>query len=322
MKRSYRIYGATLITDFPFANRLPHGSGAPEVSFTLVQRPPLHTDAVQRETVLALPDIDDMTTANFIHRVGDCDIIEFAGTAEFYVWPKRIECRLLDPGQYYAVEILLLGTIMAWWLQRAGRVVLHASAVASHGSAFAFLATQGAGKSSLAAALSGSGCTLLADDLLALEPRGDSVLAHPGYPQMRLWPDQANWFLGCAQDLERVHPWYDKLRVDVGEGGIGGFCEEARSLGCIYIPQRAMPRTGDDVVRFEPLEPQEAFIQLLAGSFSPRHADTSNRDGSRLAAIATISRTVPVRRVIFPGGMDLLARVADAILTNFLQAQT
>ena len=63
-----------------------------------------------------------------------------------------------------------------------GLEVFHASAVVRHGEAIAFLGPSGAGKTSLAVELCARGASFLADDVLALEPRGVELLAHPGTP--------------------------------------------------------------------------------------------------------------------------------------------
>jgi hypothetical protein len=61
-----------------------------------------------------------------------------------------------------------------------GLEVLHAAAVVHDGSAVAFLGRSRAGKTSLALAMCHRGARFLADDVLAIEPLDDSLLAHPG----------------------------------------------------------------------------------------------------------------------------------------------
>jgi hypothetical protein len=76
-----------------------------------------------------------------------------------------------------------------------GLEVLHASAVlmgdgALGGGAVLFAGPQGAGKSSLAAALLRGGATLLSDDTVALESRDGALLAHPGATLLHLRADE------------------------------------------------------------------------------------------------------------------------------------
>ncbi len=66
-----------------------------------------------------------------------------------------------------------------------GREALHAGALATPSGAVAIAAATGAGKSTLLCELLSGGLTLMTDDVLALEPRGeDAPLAHPGPPLM------------------------------------------------------------------------------------------------------------------------------------------
>jgi len=68
--------------------------------------------------------------------------------------------------------------------------VLHASGVVLRGSAALFAGPQGAGKSSLAAALLRRGAALLSDDTVALQPRGGALIAHPGAALLHLRADE------------------------------------------------------------------------------------------------------------------------------------
>lgn len=77
-------------------------------------------------------------------------------------------------------ERLLFAQVLPLAAALRGRELFHASAVALGTSAFAFVGLSGSGKSSLAAHLVARGATLVTDDVLALEPTPDGVLAHPG----------------------------------------------------------------------------------------------------------------------------------------------
>ena len=67
-----------------------------------------------------------------------------------------------------------------------GRVVLHASAVATGEGAVAFAGNSGAGKSTLAGWLAARGAELVAEDLLVLEPGEDGFVALPGSSALKL----------------------------------------------------------------------------------------------------------------------------------------
>ena len=154
------------------------------------------------------------------------------------------------------MEIRLLGPVFSFWLELQGIPVLHASAVLVEGQAVAFLSSNYGGKTSLAATLMQAGHPLLTDDFLPVE-RGDGLyLGRPGYPTMRMWPEEAEHFLGSYEDLGLVHPaltsaasWWDpealalsadsptpQLRLSCQSGAI-------RSAGRRY-PDHAHPAPG------------------------------------------------------------------------------
>ena len=76
------------------------------------------------------------------------------------------------------VVFWFLHIVLPFYLSRNRSLLfLHAGCVAYDGSAIAFAASTGTGKSSLAAACLDRGFDLLTDDKLALQPVGDSIMA-------------------------------------------------------------------------------------------------------------------------------------------------
>ena len=82
---------------------------------------------------------DDGESSAYVYRLDDCDVLRFTREADFYLWPDRIVCHLLDPACAYQVEIYLLGTVLSFFLERRGIPALHASAAAVGDRAVAFL---------------------------------------------------------------------------------------------------------------------------------------------------------------------------------------
>ena len=79
-------------------------------------------------------------------------------------------------------ERFLIGQVLPFAALVSGLEIFHASSVVLHGGAIAFAGPSGAGKTSVALSLCDGGASFLADDVLALESRGDDLLAHPGTP--------------------------------------------------------------------------------------------------------------------------------------------
>jgi hypothetical protein len=319
----YRLYGLNLASDFPFANRLAGGTGEPDLVFRLVKAPPITGWEGDAPAFASSPELDGVEESLiYVYRQDGYDVLRFTDVADYYLWPKGIVCHLLDPAYEHLVEIRLLGGTFSLWLELRGIPALHASAVVVGGRAAVFLATNSGGKSSLAASLMQAGYPLLTDDVLPLERRGETFLGRPGYPQMRMWPHQAQRFLGHYEDLDIVHPAYSKRRVTVGENGLGTFCDDPRPLACFYLPERRDPAEWGTGIEITPISRGEALMVLVGQSFVPNTVQALGLQPQRLSLFAPLVSRVPMRRLIYPDGFDYLPRVRSAILDDLAGLQS
>lgn len=321
--RTYHAYGLTIASDVPFANLRPAAARTPpDLTFTVVAEPPLavvwQEHAAEHTARYYLPDGTPLCT---LYRLPDgCEVLRFARVADFYLWPSRIVCHLLDPAHLLLAELRLLGTVIACWAERRGIAMLHASAVVTARGAVGFLATSGAGKSSLAATFVHAGHPLLTDDLLPIRRVGETWMGAPGYPQMRMWPEVAVRFLERVSDLSPVHPDESKLRVPIGAHGFGSFCVCARPLVALYLPRRRDPATHGTAIDVVPLSPTEAVFTLIEHSFAAAliHGLPSQRE--RLRLLAPLARQLPIWRLLYPSGYEHLSRVRQAILDDLARS--
>ena len=229
--RFHRVFGLTLESDVPFDNRLGEGGGPP-ADLVFSYGPP---GAVVPDNAEAVPDNG---TNLHLFRAPGREVLRVTDVADFHLWPDRIVAHPAAAEAGPLIEIHLLGTVLSYWLEQRGLVTLHASAVEIEGRAAVFSSTHGGGKTGLAAALLQAGHPLLSDDLLPIEEREGTFLGRPGYPQMRMWPDEATWFLGSHEHLPVVHPELSKRRVPVGPGGLGTFHGSPLPLACVYLLER------------------------------------------------------------------------------------
>jgi len=302
--RSHRLFGINLTSDFPFSFHLAAGSAPADTTFSVCPDPP---------AVPTVPATDGESVSHLYRALG-FDVLREPRMLDFYFWPDRITCHLLDPRYRFLIELRLLGPVLAHWLENRGIPALHASAVAVKGSTAAFLSTHGAGKTGLAAALMQTGCALLTDDLLPIEEQEGTFLGRSGYPQMRMWPDEAVHFLGSCEGLPLVHPELSKRRIPVGPDGFGTFHGSPLPLACLYMPERLPDRNAPVQVREIPRS--EALIELVRHSFSPYLVEAAGLQPFRFDFFARLVREVPVRRLCYPGGFDRLPEVAEAVLRD------
>lgn len=315
---SYALYGRVLQGAFPFTMPLPPAAGAPDL------RADLRVHCTD-EAPFPVPWAELTPTYRSHHltpaghpwllcyEIGQTEVLRFAGEADFYLQPDAIICHLLDRDEMAQAELYLLGTVMARWLERQGTPVLHASAVVAAGGAVAFLASGQGGKSTLAAALMQVGFPLLTDDLLPVQVQNDGVMAHPGYPQLRFWPEQATHFLGDCGALPPVHPDYDKRRAPLASTGLGDFCPHPRSLRAVYLLDRQEEAAP---IEIKPLSLPTALFSLVGHSFASRFVNAPLHQRRRLDRLRPVALTVPVRRLRYPSGNRRLTHVRRAILAD------
>src|SRR5579864_9475609 len=129
-------------------------------------------------------------------KLGDCSVYQFEGVAGFLFPPdgRYLQMFLHPEADHTALEFVLFRGVLPRLLHLHGTTCLHASAVAMAGGAVVFCGPSGAGKSTLAAAMVARGMALVSDDVVPLRfsSSGNSVLAGPGLPELRVYPATAD----------------------------------------------------------------------------------------------------------------------------------
>jgi hypothetical protein len=304
----YKVYGYVLETEHPLVSCLDDTDESPDLIFSLVDSPPPPSE-LSPAYQSSLPGFGD-EAAFSLYRAADHFTLRYSGSAEFYIRRDRIDCHLLDPQYEYWVEIALLGPVMSFWLEMRGHIAIHASAVVVDGEAVGMMAASKSGKTSLAASMMRAGGALLSDDILPLSLLNGRPVARPGYPQMRMWPDQAQRFIANYQTLPLAHPDHDKRRVRARD--IGRFHEAPAPLSAILIPER---RDEPSAPELTSVPKAEALFTLLRGSFAASVLESlPDFQKRRLSQLSDILRYVPVYRFTYPAGYDRLDDVREWLL--------
>jgi len=178
----------------------------------------------------------------------------------------------------------LIGQVLPLVAVLHGLEVLHASAVAIDGRAFAFSGVPGAGKSTLALNLALSGSELLCDDVIALRANGERVIAEPGSALVNLRADQAEQLEGLGSNSlgeivgksNKVHLRADRLAPPA-------------PLGALYLLEPADPGSSTTIERMDPVDPRD----LLSATFVP-YVSFARRVIAQMEIAALIERSAPV----------------------------
>ena len=124
--------------------------------------------------------------------------MEYSDGAQFWLDHQgtRVWATWNAPLLLQDVATYLLGPVLGLLLRFRGVICLHASAVVLDDCAVAFVGSEGAGKSTTAAALARRNHAVISDDIVALAENEDRFLVLPAYPYLSLWSESAEMLFG------------------------------------------------------------------------------------------------------------------------------
>ncbi|HEY0365929.1 MAG TPA: hypothetical protein VGC73_05600 [Pyrinomonadaceae bacterium] len=229
-------------------------------------------------------------------------VIEKTGTE---VWAKWSEPLTLEDTTTY-----LLGPVMGFVMLLRGVVCLHASAVAIGDKAIALLGPAGSGKSTTAAAFAERGYSVLAEDVVTLDDRGDQFLVRPGYPCIRLWPAAVKALYGSEAHLPKLTPNWDKCYLDLNDN----FQREPLPLGAIYhLRERRHDATAPFV---QALDRSDGLMSLVANTYATKLMDKQMR-AREFELLTRVVQNVPLRRVTPHSDPSRLNDLCTRIIADF-----
>ncbi len=225
----------------------------------------------------------------------------------------RVWARWVAPMTFADAVTFLTGPVLGYVLRARGDLALHASASIVGGRAVGFVGPGGAGKSTLAAALTRRGHPLLTDDVLALRMRGDAWMAQPAAPHAKLWDDSARLLLGSreADRLEPLTPTWEKRALHLAAQNATFHTDAAQLGGLLLVGDRA----SDGRSRIEHVAGRDAIVSLVANTYVNYLLDRAQR-AAEFAALARLVADVPIARLVpGSGGADL--QIACALIEQW-----
>src|SRR5215216_4207807 len=216
----------------------------------------------------------------------------YADETEFVVDKEGTEvwARWREPLTLEDTATYLLGPVMGFVMLLRGVVCLHASAVAVGDEAIALLGPAGSGKSTTAAAFAERGYSVLAEDVVTLDDRGDHFLVRPGYPLIRLWPAAVKALYGLETHLPKLTPNWDKCYLDLNDN----FQREPLRLAAIYhLSERHHGPTAPFV---QSLDRADGLMSLVANTYATKLMDKQMR-AREFELLRRVVTNVPLRRV-------------------------
>jgi hypothetical protein len=244
-------------------------------------------------------------------RFGRCAggyLLRFPDLSDFVVSPAgdRLDCHPAPRLPASTLRHLLLDQVLPLALTLTGRLVLHASAVHLPGfGSIAFAGESGRGKSTLAAAMVSRGGQLVTDDTLVLDCAGETVMAVPGYPGVRLWPDRLPQ---SARGRGAPVAHYTSKRRHAADAV--AFRSRPSPLRAIYI---LSPRArGIAAAEFSRSGPR-ARLMLLVRFAHVMDVDDRARLAQLFDRVGGVAARVPVARLRVRDGRAAVGPAAEAV---------
>ena len=246
-------------------------------------------------------------------------LLRFPDLADFLVFADRRDIRCY-PGPGIPMETirhLFLDQVIPLALSQRGRVVLHASAVATSEGAIAFLGETGRGKSTLTASFVQQGFPLLTDDCFLLEEAGGQLFGIPSYPGVRLWPDVISALFEREPVLSQVAHYTAKKRWGIDSSRLP-FCADSVPLRRAYVLAHPQEMAETSAISIVSLSLQDALMELVKHAYRLDITDRQ-RLGEEFECIGRVATLLRISRLAFPRDLSLLPTIREAILEDLSQ---
>jgi len=323
---TYTVFGLILRSNsrIPGLERLESASSPADVSIFLGESPQLSSSDQSGDDELIYrssytddsnnPGLQIWSRANgsLLH-LAYYDGVEFwlerEGKTLWSVWPGGT---LLEDVVSY-----LVGPVLGLLLRLRGVTCLHASAVAVDDTGLVFVGTEGAGKSTTAAAFAREGFGVISDDVAALAESANGFYIMPAYPHLCLWPESVKMLYGSEEALPPFSPAWDKRRLALGENGTR-FESRRLPLGAVYLLGE---RRADSAPSFEAVTPRAALLSLVADTFANSILDRDLR-AREFAVLGRLVSDVPVRRIYPSSVATEMEHLCRAIREDYAQLRS
>jgi hypothetical protein len=305
----YSVYGIEVLSDTPLALPACIGGGLATVEFR---------SAAEADFLTAIATAEFDTRSEPWYRYGwlpdGSAYVRWEAVGEFLVAAngRCIHWRRFDESSIESFQVYLLGQALSFALVKQRLEPLHATVVTVDDRAVAFLGSSGSGKSTLAACFLEAGHRLVTDDLLLLHEESGRLLAYPGPPRLKLFPEIAGRFFPQIADGVAMNADTDKLIL-----GLDARMKQTApiALGAVYSLTASDDNSAPEGVNIEELSRREAFFELVKGTFN-RHLVSAERLARQFDAATRLSDRLPVARLSYPRTLDRLAETRESIYSH------
>lgn len=296
---NYVISGLKVVSDIHLPGAIPNPLGA--------QEPDVR---IRREVVpQSLPGATDngptweMTGTSFLLRVPNLVrmLMTSGNDIAFQLEPGAVD---------HDASGFILGTGFGILLHQRGALVLHGSAVAREGRAFAICGVSGAGKSTLAAALCNHGFAFAADDLCVIgQDNQHRPIVLPDGRQLKLWKESIEKLDLAERQGEAVRTAFEKYYMEPS-----GAAVSPPLLSAIYILRDERPSIKKGITV---LSLPDAVRALDYEAYRPGIREKIGQRPEMLLQAATTFRHAKVFWLIRPRGFEHMEETIASLLAHW-----
>jgi hypothetical protein len=314
------LYGLRAWSNVPLPWCTEVAEGPPDLRIYLGPSGPVGMPPPEGDAPLwyASPFVDEAgNPAAMIRRSPDGILhLTYSDGSTFHVDPDGREVRACwdAPEREQSTLAYLLGPVLGWVLRLRGITCLHASALEVGGRALLLVGSEGAGKSTTAAALLQRGHAVLSDDVAPLSGRGDTFWISPGLPRLLLRAESAFALWGDGGAAPPLFPGSDKGYVD-SSAPFFRHCGRALPLGGVYFLESRV--AGLDRPRIERVTGAAGLSRLAANAFANRVPNPAmlRADFERFGRLLN---NYPVKLVTARDDLRGLDELCAALVEDFL----
>ncbi len=241
------------------------------------------------------------------------------GYALFHINARGTEARIIRTANlsYSDMVTYLLGPVIGCILRLRQVTCLHAGVVEVDGRAVAIIGPKGAGKSTLVAFLAGQGYSVIADDIAPLKAIDGNYFVSPGYPRLRLWPNTIAALPELVGQelipiLSQSRKRYINLTLNEGPGP-WRFQPQPCQLSAIYLLQPVAEETS---LFINQQSPASGLLSLI-GNVYPHYVLHGSDQARDFTFLSRTAAALPIREIVHGRRLDSLARLSEALLTDF-----
>lgn len=304
MAAHHTVYGLRICSNRPIPGFLLDAPNAqPDVKVEVRQAGPAEGIASHpgAELVYSSPEFDrpgrptlqvwKRRNAGFHFLYEDDTRIEVSSAAD------RIEAYSPPGASFEDTAYYVAGPALGFVLRLRGVTEIHASAVLWNKGAVLFVGSVGAGKSTMAAAMSRAGCPLIAEDLAALSQKRGRFGVWKGYPRINLWPESVFALFGSQNTLPEIAPPWPKRYLALDPDEFRSIDDPVPICAIYFLAER----TESSLFKASEMGPSEALLALIGNAYM-NYLPGTEPEKRNFDTFAQLSRRVPVRRLSFPEG--------------------